>query len=375
MSLYNSSSMIIDDTNYDWKGDFLGFTIGGIHSSSLGIVRVSDGDKYNEDLLPASSDRTATVPNLDETYYFGADYTQKTFNIKFAFDHLTDLQIRQLRQIFSKKEPQSLIFDENPYKVYSVKINGQPKLSYLCFEEDYERIYKGDGEVNFIAYFPFAKSRFKYLEDYNVKNIPEWGGIKDNKMDWLKSSRIISKNESLGNDYLHGRFLDTYDSSSNIIQLFNPGDRDTSCQILCNVSDFYSIKNYGFQKNCLIFALIKNKTNDFNWDNVKTEALAYLVLDKDKIKESGIKSIMIDGHKKLIYGSNTQINNTITPEDFLARANKQIYNNCIYSGDFFNIPVTEQNDSLLIKVLNAPRTTSGLPSADHVSIYYNYLYF
>jgi hypothetical protein len=34
------------------KGDFIGFTLGNIHSSELGLVRVSDGSRYNEDLLP-----------------------------------------------------------------------------------------------------------------------------------------------------------------------------------------------------------------------------------------------------------------------------------------------------------------------------------
>jgi hypothetical protein len=34
------------------KGDFIGFTLGNVHSSELGLVRVSDGSRYNEDLLP-----------------------------------------------------------------------------------------------------------------------------------------------------------------------------------------------------------------------------------------------------------------------------------------------------------------------------------
>ena len=34
------------------KGDYIGFTFGDVHSSELGLVRVSDGSRYNEDLLP-----------------------------------------------------------------------------------------------------------------------------------------------------------------------------------------------------------------------------------------------------------------------------------------------------------------------------------
>jgi hypothetical protein len=36
----------------EFKGDFLGFTYNKLHSSELGIVRVSDGSRFNENLLP-----------------------------------------------------------------------------------------------------------------------------------------------------------------------------------------------------------------------------------------------------------------------------------------------------------------------------------
>jgi hypothetical protein len=32
--------------------DYVGFTFNGRHSSSLGIVRISDGSRFNENLLP-----------------------------------------------------------------------------------------------------------------------------------------------------------------------------------------------------------------------------------------------------------------------------------------------------------------------------------
>lgn len=386
MGLYDSGNIIIDDVNYNWKGDFLGFTIGNIHSSSLGIVRVSDGDRYNEELVPIFADRTATVPGLDETYYFGTDYTQKIFNIKFAFDHLTEIQLRMLKQIFSKKEPQNLIFDETPYKVYSVKVNGQPKLSYLCFEEEYERIYKGNGEINFITYTPFARSRFKYKEDYNVQNIPEWGGIEDNKMDWLKSSGIIDRDTVFNFNYINSdQDLDIYSDYCRI-QLYNPGDIDTPFQILCNVKAFKKQGDYGLIERHPIIALIKNKPVNFSWSNIKTEALSYLALDEKKLKENEISSILIDSRKRLIYGSSFKLEggrddkgNEIvavsTPKDFLSRPNIKICNNCIYSGDFFNIPTVTKKDSLLIGFLNPPLNDETGIKDYNILIYYDYLYY
>ena len=58
-----------------FRGDYLGFTYNGFHSSDLGIVRVSDGSRYSENLLPSFQDKTVTVPGKDETYYFGSFFS------------------------------------------------------------------------------------------------------------------------------------------------------------------------------------------------------------------------------------------------------------------------------------------------------------
>lgn len=175
-------------------GDFLGFTFGGVHSSDLGITRVSGGDRYEEQLHPEIKDRTAEVPGLNGNYYFGSDFGTKVIDIQFAFDCVTEEQFRKIRQIFGTKHIQELIFDERPYKYYMAKLESPIELSYVCFdEEDYtwekiqtgldeyvkgigkrdfeykkyndkfRRIYKGEGKASFICHFPFAKSRFKQL--------------------------------------------------------------------------------------------------------------------------------------------------------------------------------------------------------------------
>jgi hypothetical protein len=36
----------------EFKGDYLGFTYNGVHSSDLGIVRTSNGSRFDENLLP-----------------------------------------------------------------------------------------------------------------------------------------------------------------------------------------------------------------------------------------------------------------------------------------------------------------------------------
>ena len=145
------------------KGDFIGFSFNEHRSESLGIVRVSDGSRYNEDLVPTTQDKTVQVPGGDGFYYFGSDYTQRQFSINIAFDELTEKQFRELQQVFGTKELGKLVFDERPYKYYMVK-SGKPQLKYICFGKEGERIYKGEGTLTFTAYYPFAKSVFKFLE-------------------------------------------------------------------------------------------------------------------------------------------------------------------------------------------------------------------
>ena len=60
--------------------------------------------------------------------------------------------------MFSTKSVKPLIFDEFPYKKYMVKCAQPPVLKYLCFDHLEFRIYKGEGTVQFVAYYPFAFS-------------------------------------------------------------------------------------------------------------------------------------------------------------------------------------------------------------------------
>ena len=148
-------------------GDFIGMEYNGVHSSALGFVRTSNGDRYNLSLLPSFEDQTAQVQGRDETYYFGLNYTDKNISIDIAFDEINESRFRKITKLFSDRKPHKLILDESPYKYYNVKIAESPEIDYLCFDNGGERIYKGEGSLSFIAYNPFAQSTYKYLTDYN----------------------------------------------------------------------------------------------------------------------------------------------------------------------------------------------------------------
>ena len=168
----------------DFQGPFLGFTYNGRHSSELGIVRINTGNRAEMPLSPSFKDSTAEVPGGKGLYYFNTQIQQRQFTINFAYDDLTEEDVRELREWLNPLEQGELIFDEEPYKAYTVKPNTQPKLSYLVFDREittetfklYEpstvkssgRVYKGEGAIGLTAYYPYAKAPYKTIEDYSV---------------------------------------------------------------------------------------------------------------------------------------------------------------------------------------------------------------
>lgn len=280
------------------SGDFIGFTFNGVHSSTLGICRVSDGSRYTEDLLPTYQDKVVEAPGTDETYYFGTYYKQKIFQISFVFDSLSESQIRKLKQLFSDKQIHELWFDETPYKGYNVKVNGIPTLKYICFDEKNEfnepiRVYKGEGNVSFIAYYPFAHSRFKYLNQYSY--------FYGNKNEWAPSSGLKIQ----GN--LDKVLLDKSQNDARIVNLWNAGDLETDFKlnIYFEKSDTISEGKITLGKNQLKLSKITKKGSD--------------------------EGVQINSRLKLLQGF------TISDNQIVPTSN--IYNEYINSGDFFKIPL------------------------------------
>ena len=300
--------------------DFIGFTFGERHSSAFGIVRVSDGSRYNDDLLPTIKDNTIQIPGGDGTYYFGSNYTQKQFNISYAFDNLSESQLRELKNWLGDKKLRDLIFDEAPYKIYKAKVTGSSTFKHLCFIQDGQRIYKGEGNIQFTCYSPFARSRFKYLKDYDETFL--------NKKEWAASSGMLDE---------QGNYDKIY--ASNKIQLYNPGDLET---------DF--LLEIGFQNNEIAegsFVLYNNSSR-----KIVTETM---------VKQND-RDVAIRFNSK---------NNLIEGIDEDGRITGSLYNQFIKEGDFFKIPLGED----IMTITGYPLTTQDLKPIDNIKIRYDYLYF
>ena len=309
------------------KGDFIGFSFNEHRSESLGIVRVSDGSRYNEDLVPTTQDKTVQVPGGDGFYYFGSDYTQRPFNINIAFDELTEKQFRELQQVFGTKELGKLIFDERPYKYYMVK-SSKPQLKYICFGKDGERIYKGEGTLTFTAYYPFAKSVFKFLEKEIEKetgkevyvlrktysNIEEWA-----EASGMKAQGALDKVPKSPTEGVYP------------ISVYNAGDLE---------ADFI-LKFNGAPNSAMNIELSQQ-----NVGNKK----AFLNLKKFGLKNTDI-GFQINTKTNLIEGFNAE------------GLTGTLYNENITQGDFFKIPPREEGYRISV--------TGATP----IEIVYDYIYY
>ena len=362
-------------------GDFTGFTFGNWHSSDpqVGdiVVRVSGGDRYEEQLHPEVKDITAEVPGRDGEYYFGSNYGPKTIDIEIAFDHLTEEQFRKLRQVFGTRKIKELIFDERPYKKYMAKIESPIELSYICFDEPKrhidtsgnargvrwveethteavideetgeptdetvevtervretiypyvkdegtERIYKGEGKISFICYFPFAKSVYKQIPNGEEES------------DWAISSGILTAAEYEANN------IDEYDSETNTINIYNPGDMDVGFRL-------YLPKQVAQSGISL----------SYKADGI--HETVSLIINPITFKNNSEIGVLIDTTNEIIAGvSQVTIDSIFTTSG-------NIYNEYINAGYFFKF---EPNfDKEVFSILE----TSG---GDNIEIFYDYLY-
>lgn len=151
------------------KGDYIGFTFGGVHSSELGLMRVSDGSRYSQDLLPPLQDKVAQVNGRDGVVYFGSQYNTRPIKVPVAFDNMTEESFNQLKKLLQDKKPKYLWFDETPYKQWLVKAANAQNFKWICFDESHngkeKRIYKGEGTLEFSCFSPYAESRVTFLDE------------------------------------------------------------------------------------------------------------------------------------------------------------------------------------------------------------------
>lgn len=398
------------------KGDFISFTYNGVHSTELGIVRVSSSNRYNDQLIPTSQDKTVPVPGGNGTYFFGSYYTQRAITLDIAYDEVTESTLRRMRKVFESNTVHELIFDDEPYKIYYAKVTGQPQLKYIPFQ-NYDndvlggtpRIYKGEGTINFTCYDPFAhclwnrkyldpqwnanvydevsinkiifdanKTLYYYKVDdvyihctddsvfdsnkvyYTHRTVPSWYKY-ENKNEWNLSAHLLSTWENYDNHT---------ENTTTQYRLYNPGDVEADFQLIIPFGECQKITsltlsntNTGYSESLYLdFSNISIKS-EYNSDkeavhvnfNSKNNLLEEMIEDKE--------SQSTDITKKY-------------------RKTGKIYNEALQSTVWFKIPVMETyydsidntwaptEEWLLTIVLKQGELINTRPT-----LYYDYLYY
>lgn len=356
------------------RGDFTGFSFNGFHTEDLGIVRVSNGDRYDEHIFPDIEDKTVEIPGNDGQYYFGSNFRQKTFSIEIAFDKLTEENFRKIHTIFSTKEIVPLIFDEEPYKIYYGKIQDSPEFHYICFDQDLteeekndiiekggevewieeitkseiypvlyqgytptfdeesatqegykldykkeeiqslkKRIYKGEASFTFICYYPFAKTINKFLNYYKEK-----GYDTQNIFQWSKAAGLLESKSS-------GKYHEQFEDIEVEVDKLESSGEDSKFFYTYNAGDIASPP--------LIYI-------SFNGDSLGelnigiTEDVIPSSIETKAIQKKGVdQGILINCQNHLIEGA-TNNGKILTT--------KNIYNEYIKVGDFFKIPPSKE---------------------------------
>lgn len=403
--------------------DFIGFTFDGVRSDDLGIVRVSDGDRFDEQLHPEIKDLTAEVPGMHGEYYFGSTYGNKEIEIKIAYDSLTEVQFRKLRHLFSGNEIRELIFDERPYKKYLVKLASPIELNYVCFNEQkrvegetihqggvrykkgikireditpwvyetdqqgnpvMERRYKGEGTISLIAYFPFAKSAFKVLPTYvKTKDTDIVEGKNYFRFDSMNRTYniVLEPLKEELNEYYEqtapedmeqwpewiesSRILSLQEYNENHIdQFIKDNDNDNGNINLYNAGDMKT----GFRLYC---PNVNYQTDTKTEQSISIFYVPYIGKEVTGILE--IEHLVMDKEETgiIINTDNNLIEGvklyTLDGFNVSYITSGNIYNNCITNGHFFKLEVNDLPNQ-------ATLTVSGTLATETLDIYYDYLY-
>ena len=158
--------------------DFLGFRFGKTHTSDLNLKVVSTSNRYEQRILPTPSDTIQDVSGGDGQYYLGSNFKNREFVCNLAFDNVSEQNYRKIRQLFANDKLLDLVFDEEPYKTWRAKIKSKPEFKSICFtdRETGQRVYKGEGKLTFVCYYPYAFCFNKYIvqaADYYLLNTPK----------------------------------------------------------------------------------------------------------------------------------------------------------------------------------------------------------
>lgn len=297
--LYYPNTSAIDN-------DFIGFSFNGVSSQSLGISRVSDGSRYNEQMLPGFQDKSAQMPGSDYTLYWESFYNTKTWTIDIAFDYMTDAQMSLLRKTFHTKNMGNLTFTERNGIHWLAKVQAPPQLKYICFETDEYRQWNYD----FIVGYKY------YIKNGNDYVVTQDTSPQDGNVYYEHVTRIYKGEGTI-------QLVAYYPFGMSDLQTLSVATTGTIV-----------INNGEIPMEWYLDMTVPSLSNEQNYFVVKAEVnnieIGMLYLSKNFTLKTGDTHFRINSKTNLIEGLDSNNNQT-----------GNVYNNFIIAGDFFKLPVGE----------------------------------
>lgn len=150
---------------------FIGFSLFGIHSSKYNIIRTSDGSRYNKQLTPNFTNIVESVDGQVGEYDFGTKTDNAPHLLHCFCEGVTEFELRWLQGWLQHDKVGKLIYDEDPYKYYMVKLESPPDFSFIPFGYSGGGVlYKGSFDLDLVAHYPYALSHFDTLDDVEYDN-------------------------------------------------------------------------------------------------------------------------------------------------------------------------------------------------------------
>lgn len=226
--------------------DYIGFTFGQYHSSDLGLYRVSDGSRYQREVSATTEDRVLRIEGSDVSHFIEARLEPRTISLNIAYDNLSEEQVSLIGRVFDGKQVKPLVLDELPFKAYYARVQRGVELSFVPFGTIYgERVYKGEGTIEFILYDPLAVSTGKYLSDFPTRFFP-------NRDEWASASRMKMDQGNC-------------DGTGKSISLYNAGDTETELEVYFLLSKILGKDVHtqieGDESKQVLFHIPKKETN------------------------------------------------------------------------------------------------------------------
>ena len=279
---------------------------------------------------------------------------------------MTEKQFRTLRRVMSSKYIIPLVFDERPYKEYLVKPTGTPQLNFICFDEKDARVYKGEGTLEFTAYYPFARNRhikghgLKYLNEFKTNgeySLPEWSGFMSNRDEWSESSGMLMEQGEYDKTVKFNTKAPKYG-----IRLYNAGDLETDFKLFIALNEgVFPVKTLCLQDDPKAIGPIKRgKVMNFQ------ESAANRTITNKEEKDDN-KFICIDVKSNLLLGYKGEEDSAKVLQP--TEPTGKIYNKFIANGDFFTIPTSAEYDTMYLGVY----TDTAVNPINKLE--YNYLYY